>query len=115
MQRRPTRAVVLAVGLVSAVAIVSAAPWAAGQTGPGWVSLFDGKAIGDEWSRVGETNWRVEDGAIVADNGPAWMLAGAPDERWDNGDLLSLHRVPGSAFEAVDTSSIANPGSLAVR
>jgi hypothetical protein len=67
MQRRPTRAVVLAVGLVSAVAIVSAAPWAAGQTGPGWVSLFDGKAIGDEWSRVGETNWRVEDGAIVAD------------------------------------------------
>jgi hypothetical protein len=54
-------------------------------------------------------------GAIVADNGPAWMLAGAPDDRWDNGDLLSLHQVPGSAFEAVDTSSIANPGSLAVR
>jgi hypothetical protein len=37
------------------------------QTGPGWVSLFDGKTIGGEWDRVGETNWRVEDGAIVAD------------------------------------------------
>ena len=40
---------------------------AAAQTGPGWVPLFDGKTIGSEWSRVGETNWRVEDGAIVAD------------------------------------------------
>ena len=40
---------------------------AAAQTGPGWVSLFDGKTIGSEWDRVGETNWRVEDGAIVAD------------------------------------------------
>jgi hypothetical protein len=67
MQRRPTRAIAVVVGLVIAVAVVSAAPWAAGQTGPGWTSLFDGKAIGDEWSRVGETNWRVEDGAIVAD------------------------------------------------
>jgi Fe-S cluster assembly ATPase SufC len=38
-----------------------------GQTGPGWVSLFDGKPIGSEWDRVGESNWRVEDGAIVAD------------------------------------------------
>jgi Domain of Unknown Function (DUF1080) len=65
MQRRSSRAV--AVGLIVAVAVIHAAPWAAGQTGSGWLSLFDGKAIGDEWSRVGETNWRVEDGAIVAD------------------------------------------------
>ena len=42
------------------------APRATGQTGPGWVSLFDGKTISSEWDRVGETNWRVEDGAIVA-------------------------------------------------
>jgi hypothetical protein len=40
---------------------------AAAQSGPGWISLFDGKTIGDDWDRVGETNWRVEDGAIVAD------------------------------------------------
>jgi hypothetical protein len=40
---------------------------ATAQSGPGWIQLFDGKAIGDEWDRVGETNWRVEDGAIVAD------------------------------------------------
>jgi len=58
----------LAAGLVvAAAATVSLAPQSIGQTGSGWVSLFDGKAIGDEWDRVGETNWRVEDGAIVAD------------------------------------------------
>lgn len=36
------------------------------QTGDGWTQLFDGKTLGD-WDMVGETNWRVEDGAIVAD------------------------------------------------
>ena len=40
---------------------------ASAQSGPGWTQLFDGKTIGDGWNRVGETNWRVEDGAIVAD------------------------------------------------
>ena len=48
-----------------AILLANAAPvWA--QTGEGWVNLFDGKAVGD-WDQVGETNWRVEDGAIVAD------------------------------------------------
>jgi hypothetical protein len=37
------------------------------QPGDGWVSLFDGKTISEEFDKVGETNWRVEDGAIVAD------------------------------------------------
>jgi hypothetical protein len=68
MQRTSTRALVVAVGLVIiAGAALYGVPGATGQTGPGWVTLFDGKAIGDEWTRVGETNWRVEDGAIVAD------------------------------------------------
>ena len=67
MHRASTRAVALAVGLVIAAAALYATPRAVGQTGSGWVSLFDGKTISDEWTRVGETNWRVEDGAIVAD------------------------------------------------
>jgi prepilin-type processing-associated H-X9-DG protein len=68
MQCPRNRAFVLAVSaLVTAVAVLYLAPQSAGQPGPGWVSLFDGKTIGDEWNRVGETNWRVEDGAIVAD------------------------------------------------
>jgi hypothetical protein len=52
-----------------ACALIAAHPAdrAGAQSGPGWVALFDGKTIGDEWDRVGETNWRIEDGAIVAD------------------------------------------------
>ena len=67
MQRISTRVFALAVGLIIAAVAIYTAPRATGQTGPGWVSLFDGKTISSEWDRVGETNWRVEDGAIVAD------------------------------------------------
>ena len=45
MQRISTRAFALAVSLIMAAAIYGA-PRAAAQTGPGWVSLFDGKTIG---------------------------------------------------------------------
>jgi hypothetical protein len=67
MLRISTRAFACAVGLIIVVATIYPVPRATGQTGPGWVSLFDGKTIGSEWDRVGETNWRVEDGAIIAD------------------------------------------------
>lgn len=67
MQRLPVPAVARLAGLVSVVLAMSPVTPARGQAGPGWVSLFDGKTIGSEWDRVGETNWRVEDGAIVAD------------------------------------------------
>jgi hypothetical protein len=67
MQRASTSAFALAMGLVVvAFAAIHAVPGASGQTGPGWVMLFDGKSMGD-WDRVGEANWRLEDGAIVAD------------------------------------------------
>ena len=36
------------------------------QTGTGWTQLFDGKSL-DGWEQVGTANWRVEDGALVAD------------------------------------------------
>jgi hypothetical protein len=67
MQRASTRAFALAIGLIAAAfAAIHAAPSASGQSGEGWITLFDGSNIGD-WDRVGEANWRVEDGAIVAD------------------------------------------------
>jgi len=47
-------------------AITAVAPTAFGQTGPGWTQLFDGKTL-DGWDRIGTANWRVEDGAMVAD------------------------------------------------
>jgi hypothetical protein len=45
-----------------------------------------------------------EYGMMVADNGSNWFISGAPDSRWSNDDLHTLHGVPGSAFEVVDTS-----------
>jgi hypothetical protein len=67
MPRQSPCAAALAAGLVIAAVALHAMPRAEGQTGAGWVALFDGKTISADWDRVGETNWRVEDGAIVAD------------------------------------------------
>jgi 3-keto-disaccharide hydrolase len=67
MQRVSTRTFALAIGLVIlAVAAVQFSPRASGQTGDGWTTLLDGKTMG-EWNQVGESNWRLEDGAVVAD------------------------------------------------
>nr|HPQ66212.1 hypothetical protein [bacterium] len=45
-------------------------------------------------------------GIVLADNGSAWYISGAPDERWDNEILAELRRVEGADFEAVDCSSL---------
>jgi hypothetical protein len=45
-------------------------------------------------------------GLILADNGSAWFISGAPDSRWNNSNLGDLRRVVGSDFEAVNVSSL---------
>lgn len=45
-------------------------------------------------------------GMILADNGSAWYISGAPDPGWDNDVLHELDAVVGSDFEAVDVSSL---------
>jgi len=45
-------------------------------------------------------------GIIMADNGSAMYLSGAPDDRWDNNDLHNLSQVPASAFEVVQMNPI---------
>lgn len=51
-------------------------------------------------------------GLMLADNGSAWYLSGAPDERWDNDVLRELRDLRGTDFEAVDVSGlILNPES----
>ena len=49
-----------------------------GQTGSGWTTLLDNTKMG-EWDRVGESNWRFEDGAVVADkrtgDSPAFLVS----------------------------------------
>jgi hypothetical protein len=43
---------------------------------------------------------------MLADNGSAWFISGAPDSRWDNTDLHNLVSITGTAFEAVDVSPL---------
>jgi hypothetical protein len=51
-------------------------------------------------------------GMILADNGSSWFISGAPDPRWNNDVLRELSRVTGSAFDAIDESSLmVNPNS----
>src|SRR5262245_62403733 len=40
----------------------------------GWTTLIDGTTGLDNWNRVGDANWRAEDGAIVADKGKGGFL-----------------------------------------
>ena len=41
--------------------------------GGGWETVFDGKGI-DNFERVGDANWRIEDGVLVADKGQGYLL-----------------------------------------
>lgn len=41
--------------------------------GGGWETLFDGKSL-DNFDRVGDANWRLEDGLAVADHGNGFLL-----------------------------------------
>ena len=64
--KRPIRLALALVALGFAARYV--VPKAASQEA-GWITLFDGKTL-DGWDQVGESNWRVEDGAIVVDKMP---------------------------------------------
>lgn len=75
------RAVAISVALLTAgFAAIELAPQAVGQTGPGWVTLTDGKTMGD-WTSTGEANWRIEDGALVADKGKGGHLVTKDSDR----------------------------------
>jgi len=45
-------------------------------------------------------------GMIMADNGSAMYISGAPDSRWDNDDLHNLSQVPASEFEVVQMNPV---------
>lgn len=57
-----------------------------------------------------------EYGIILADNGSAWYISGAPDPRWNNDELHEWDDIIGNNFEAVDVSSLMlHPDSGQVR
>lgn len=45
-------------------------------------------------------------GMILADNGSAWYLSGAPDDRWDNTQLATLSGIKGSDLEVVQMGTV---------
>jgi len=47
---------------------------ASGQTGAGWVTLFDGKSL-DGWDQIGDSNFKVADGVLVADKGNGFLVS----------------------------------------
>lgn len=51
-------------------------------------------------------------GLIMADNGSNMFMTGAPDDRWDNNDLLTLKQVPASAFEVVQSPTLYTAASI---
>ena len=55
-------------------------------------------------------------GLALADNGSPWFFQGTSDTRWSSPLLDELKRIPASAFEAVDTSSLMiSSGSMQVK
>jgi hypothetical protein len=52
--------------ILGGFAAINGAPSALGQTGAGWVQLFDGKTL-NGWTPMPGVEWRIEDGALVAD------------------------------------------------
>ena len=57
--------------LLMGFAALSYSPQASSETG--WVTLFDGKSL-DNFNKIGDANWRVEDGVIVADKGNGFLV-----------------------------------------
>lgn len=51
-------------------------------------------------------------GMILADNGSAIFISGAPDNRWNNNDLNLLKSVTASNFEVVDQGTIYTPANV---
>lgn len=51
-------------------------------------------------------------GLIMADNGSAMFLSGAPDSRWDNNDLHALGNVTASNFEVVQMPTVISSGNV---
>jgi hypothetical protein len=51
-------------------------------------------------------------GMILADNGSAIFISGAPDNRWNNANLNLLKQITASNFEVVQTGTIYTPANV---
>jgi Domain of Unknown Function (DUF1080) len=75
--KRRTLLAGLAAGLVSSFTIIGCSEMPslpAWVPGSGWTTLIDGEKGLENFNRVGDANWRAENGAIVADKGKGGFL-----------------------------------------
>lgn len=45
-----------------------------GERADGWTALFDGAGLAS-WNQVGDANWRLADGSVVADKGNGFLVS----------------------------------------
>jgi hypothetical protein len=64
--------------LLAAAATIPASHNALAQAAPGWTSLIDGKSLDSHWNKIGEANWKIEDGAAVATKGAGYLVSKQP-------------------------------------
>src|SRR5262245_50483581 len=69
MKRRSLLAFALLLGGAAAIG------FPAGSSGQsGWVTLLDGTNL-NNWNTIGDANWRIADGAAVADKGNGFLVS----------------------------------------
>jgi len=56
--------------------ILAVAGWRQAAAQAAWTPLFNGRDF-EGWDRIGDANWRVEDGALVADRGDGFLVSKA--------------------------------------
>lgn len=54
----------------------------ASETAAGWTLLFDGRTLSG-WTRLGEADWRVEDGTMTATTGTGFLVTPKPYENFE--------------------------------
>jgi hypothetical protein len=57
---------VIAAALLAGLAALAPSQRSAAQSSGGWIELFDGKSL-DHFAPIGDANWRIEEGVLVAD------------------------------------------------
>ena len=70
------RAITLELLLVTGLTLMGCSSEMSSRGDTGWITLLDGsipKSL-ENWNRLGHANWRIEDGAIVADKGKGGHL-----------------------------------------
>ena len=60
----------VALVVIACASLIGAQPARAQE---GWTVLFDGKNL-DHFNKIGDANWRIEDGAVVADKGVGMLV-----------------------------------------